>query len=713
MDIYGRTVKKSGSDIIKGTTYEICDESNCQADAKVIYDNINDKFMVVWEDARSGMSDYDIYARFVDSDSGAPSGSEITICDDANSQCEPWAAFDPDNEQYMIVWEEGENPENGPFKIMGGIFDEDLNSISTFTVAESSDPDNIDYNFPCVSFDEDSQRYFVTWNDGDISDGDWRGNIWGKIYDKSGNVKVSQFQIKNGNFVRTDIVPYLSEAFLVTFDNGAKIYGKLVTAGGDIISGDIEISGYPNCDADWANIDTDGINIFVAWEDLRVEYPPPYDNVYPDAFGNCIKLNIPDGADISYSFGNEKELILESRIVTVKIQPDNLESWHDFHAEFENTITFDILNGAGNVVLIEDISSGQSLAGIDPELHPSIRLRADFTRTDPSYTPMLDWWKVRYVGVDDEPPRTTVDYIDGVKGLNDWYTSESVVVWLYAEDLPPDSGSGVNKTYYTLDGGTPQIYNEDSGIVLSTYAPDWTGIWEINFWSVDMKGNVEDRTKPENYLTIKIDAEPPYVEITEPANEQKVLTPFWVKATATDNAEIAWVEFDIEPFGERPGLPFKVYTPPWDWLCDEDPISHPLDGGPYPAGVNVMVRAQIFDSSGQTWIHEVWVHITNWNARARPIFNFRSILERFNLGIAIDSKLNVEIPAPKNSDEVKFVATKALTRRQTTLWDNDFSDGVTASFDIPSGFYKITSTSYKEGEEIASELLSRIFFIKR
>jgi hypothetical protein len=713
MDIMGRTVQKSGSDLSLGTAYDICAESNCQADPKVVYDSVNDKFMVIWEDARSGMTDYDLYARFINADTGAPTGSEITISDDANSQCEPWAAFDPDNEQYMIVWEEGDSPNVGPFKIMGGIFDEDLSEITTFTVAEPSDPDNVDYNFPCVSYDEDSERYLVTWNDGDISDGDWHGNVWGKIYDTSGNVKVSQFQIKNGNFVRTDIAPYLSKAFIVTFDNGAKIYGRLVSSEGDIIGSDIEISGYPNCDADWANIDTDGTNIFVAWEDLRVEYPFPYDDVYPDAFGNCVKLNIPDGSDISYSFGEEKELILDARITSDPIEPDNLESWHDFQVEYENTITFDILNEAGTVVLIEDISHGQSLASIDPVLHPAIRVRADFGRTDPSYTPTLDWWKVRYVGSDEEPPRTWVDYIDGVKGLNDWYTSESVVVWLIAEDLPPDTGSGVDVTYYTLNYGTQEIYNENTGIILTTYAPDWMGIWKVNFWSVDKKGNPEDKSKPENTIEIKIDAEPPYIVITEPVNEQKVKTPFYVRADASDNAEIAWVEFDIEPFGERPGLPIKDYTPPWEWRCNEDPIAHETEGGPQAAGINVMVRAQVFDSSGQTWIHEVWVHITNWGSRVRQIFNFRNILERFNLGFEIGNKLNVEVPEPQNADSAKFVATKVFTRGQTTLWDNDFSNGVSASFNIPTGLYKIMMTSYRDGEEISSDLVSRILYLKR
>ena len=85
-------------------------------------------------------------------------------------------------------------------------------------------------------------------------------------------------------------------------------------------------------------------------------------------------------------------------------------------------------------------------------------------------------------------------------------------------------------------------------------------------------------------------------------------------ADASDNAEIDRVEFDIEPFGERTGLPYVDDTPPYEWECNVGPksIIHSLSDDPQPAGVNVMVRAQVYDKSGQTWTHEVWVYVENW-----------------------------------------------------------------------------------------------------
>jgi hypothetical protein len=40
-------------------------------------------------------------------------------------------------------------------------------------------------------------------------------------------------------------------------------------------------------------------------------------------------------------------------------------------------------------------------------------------------------------------------------------------------------------------------------------------------------------------------------------------------------------------------------------------------GGGQPLGVNKMVRARVFDESGQVWTHEVWVYIKNAESFAK------------------------------------------------------------------------------------------------
>jgi hypothetical protein len=531
---------------------------------------------------------------------------------------------------------------------------------------------------------------------------------------------VNTFTIRTGAFERTAIVNYLTEAFFVTFDNQVNVYGRLVTADGDVLGGDVQVSASSGAEADWNHIATDGSKIFSAWEDKRIVYYPSRYDFLPDVFGNMVYLNIPSGNEITYSFGDEKQFISEAQVTSVVIEPENLEKWHQFLEDHTLTITFDILDETGTIKIMEDISSGQDLSTINPSQYPAIRLQAHFTRNNPTYTPTLSEWSILYEGIDLEPPVTTVNSVVGQFAPNqDWYMSEQVVIWLNAIDYPIDTGSGVEATYYTLNGGPDQLYNEESGIQdVIAEGPNWWAIFEVNFWSVDKQGNVEDRTKTQNYRTIKIDARPPVVVITSPENEEKVSTPFDVIADATDNYQVEYVEFDISPFGKRPGLPWKDTTPPWEWTCNEGPIggSRPLyydPEDPQPLGANAMVRAEAFDTSLQSGWDENWVYVENWHSRPRTLSIFKDILERIKLGIAIDTTLEIGIPIPENADSVEIEARGIFSGKRTIIKDYDLSDGCSANFDIPTGFYKITSISYNDGEIIDRDMIIRIFFIKR
>jgi hypothetical protein len=522
---------------------------------------------------------------------------------------------------------------------------------------------------------------------------------------------VDKFTIESGNYERTDIVPYLTEAFFVSYDNNMKVYGRLVTSDGDFLGSTVQLAASSAAVADWNNLATDGSDIFVAWEDTRIEYEELYDWL-PDCFCNIWNLNIPDPSDITIVFGQEKELILQAQVTSKEIAPTNLDRWHQFLVSYDGSITFDILDGTGQTVIIQNAGNGEDLSGLTA--YTSLKLRAHFTRTVPSSSPTINSWSVLYQGIDTEPPVTSVDHIDGTQGLNGWYTSECVTIWLAWMDYPEATGSGVNHTYYTIDSGQTQIYDDASGIHICSYQPNWYGSWMVNFWSVDYKGNTEVKTKPENYRSIKIDSKRPEVTITSPTEDQEVAIPFEVYATATDNAGVIRVDFDLDPYDTNPGCPWSDTVPPYIWTCN---VPHPrtLETQPSAAGVLKHIKATAYDDSGQKWINEIWVRVTNWGKSREivVIHDFNLILEKFMLGFAIDDKLKIEITKPESADSVKFIATKITTGKQITILDNDFSDGCSASFNLPTGLYKITNTNYKEGEEIASSLILRVFFVHR
>jgi hypothetical protein len=418
----------------------------------------------------------------------------------------------------------------------------------------------------------------------------------------------------------------------------------------------------------------------------------------PDIYCNVWSLNTPSGSDISYNIGSEKSAVLEAHITSVPISPTNLDTWIKFQATKSGSVSFDILDASNMQVLMSGVSSGKNIESITKK---SIRLKARFTRGNPSTTPSLDKWSVTYYGLDEDPPRTSVTAIDGTKGLNEYYISQGVTIWLSAEDFPADTGSGVKQTYYNYAGTSQEIYDIESGIHIAvTQEDDWKGTFNVNFWSVDFKGNTEDRTKPENTVQIKIDAERPYVELTSPANEQQVEVPFWVYAEASDNAVIDRVEFDIEPFGERPGLPYADYEPPYEWWCDVQNKSRPRDPM-YTTDVNVMVRAQAFDSSGQTWLHEVWVCITNWGEGPDP-----------NIKVRLAKTLDIDINTPSNADSVRFTATRKILGVESELRDSDFSDGCQASFNVGTGIFDVKAYSCKDGTDMDLEYSATIVFIR-
>jgi len=246
LDIKARTVQRSGSGFLLGSVIDVCTAVHCQADANVQFDSVNNRFCVAWEDARTSYTDYEIWGRLYDTN-GDPVGVEKDLTNnEVNCQCEPWLAFDSIHQQYILVYENGVTGDNGPFSIEARIFDKDLNQIgSTITIATGTS--SIDYNFPCVEFSELTQRYLVTWNNDDISAGDYWGTIWGKILNTSGNVIVDTFTIKSGEFVRTDIVPYFSSSFFVSFNSmgtsgSGVIWGKMVSSTGNILGGDLQLS---------------------------------------------------------------------------------------------------------------------------------------------------------------------------------------------------------------------------------------------------------------------------------------------------------------------------------------------------------------------------------------------------------------------------------------------------------------------------------------
>ena len=554
MDIKARLVSRSGSNLALGSVIDVCDESNCQADANVEFDSVNNRYCVVWEDARLGVSNYNIYGKLYDT-SGNQVGSEKTISSASYSQCEPWIAFDSVNERYLIVYETGETPDDGPFDIWAGLFDENLNAIGSAQKLADGD-DYTDYNFPCAFFNEETEEYLVTWNDGDISSGDYRGNVWGTILDTSGNVLVNNFQITIGDFVRTDINTYpitnFDDPYFVTYDDGYDIYGKLVTSDGDPSSSHMKlsVSTDPDVKADWANIDIGDDKVFVAWEDTRVEYPSQYDFL-PDVYGNMFELETTTGSSVTYSIGNEIDQVLAAYVTSIEISKAASSIWMDFDAIASSSdIVFNILDGNSGNILISDIDPGDSIQSITAS---SIRLMANFTRSQPSYTPELDYWNVTWLV--NNPPNTpsNPDPADGATGID----VDADLSWTCSD---PDGDTVYYDVYF--DTVNPPVTKVSSGQTATTYDPGIMNFGTTYYWQIVAFDTFGATTNGPIWSFTTYGNNPPYV----PSNPDPP-----DGATDVDlEADISWTGGDPDGDDVTYDIYFGSANPPplkeWDYI---------------------------------------------------------------------------------------------------------------------------------------------------
>jgi len=707
-DVYGAIIDTYGS---VEDTFNICTGSDVAADPCVVFDSINNQFCVVWEDAREGYNNYDIYGKIFDSD-GNQIGSEKEICTTSNSQHEPWIAYDSVNEQYLIVWEEGLTADEGPFSIFAGLFDKDLNQIGSTTTIVTGDEDK-DYNFPCVCYSKETECFLITFNDCDISDEDWYGSVWGTILDDSGDIIEDTFVIKNGNFVRTDIAVYLSSSFFVSYGDSENIWGNLVSSEGEVFSDDVQMSASTSAIADWASIDSNGDKIFVSWEDLRIYYSPPWDNM-PDVYGNIWNLNIPSGSEVEVEFGTEKKLILEAQLTSKPIDPENLVAWIEFGVDFDNTITFDILDYDGNI-LIEEASNGEDLTGIDPEDFPSIRVQGHLSREDPSYSSTIDSWSVMYVGVDEIPPETTIGEIIGDQGLENWYVGNVKIVLNATDGL---YGSGVNHTYFKIDDGLTIEYDPQLGIRLpqdATGDPNTPhGQWDIYYWSIDKAGNLEPEQGP---INIKIDKVTPHCTIWDPPDRANVPLGgnFLVQATAIDNGSgIHYVSFDVGPPYNNP---VNVYEddPPgsgnYKWLCDRS----------FNQKQWRHIIAQVYDYAGHMYEHNIYVFFaTPSDYKPGHVYIFGNefgplpLLSIFKTSILIEQSFIPIILTDWDAEatRVDVEARRCVLGSEYKFSDNDLSDGCYIEVDVPIGLFTLTAKIYENTNLLEERrIISRMLII--
>ncbi|MGC8810797.1 MAG: CFI-box-CTERM domain-containing protein, partial [bacterium] len=264
--IYGQLLNCDGT--AYGNEFQISEEDNNKYNPSVAYDNVNNKFLVVWEEYRSGTS-YDIYGQFVNAN-GTLSGSNFAISNAENEQHYPTVAYDSANQRFLVVWQDYRTDED--YDIYGQLVNANgtLNG-SNFSISTAT---NNQY-YPAIAFDSANQRFLVTWTD-------YRGaisyDIYGQLVNANGTLNGSNFPISTADYDQNHpAVAYDSsnQRFLVAFSSYSPsidhdIYGQIVNADGNLIGSSFIIS---NAEGVQYNpsvaYDTANQRFLVVWEDSR------------------------------------------------------------------------------------------------------------------------------------------------------------------------------------------------------------------------------------------------------------------------------------------------------------------------------------------------------------------------------------------------------------------------------------------------------------
>jgi hypothetical protein len=159
-DIYGRMVNLKGEPV--GEPFGIAwNDSHHSLHPVVIYNSIQHEFLVVYE-FEYVFDDHDIHAQRVDSYGNLIDG-EVVITDLPQNEQHPDVIFNPDSDQYLVVWQRWEgDPEFGGNDIYGQRLYPTGSPIGeTIPIRVSTDNEST----PTVAYLSTQVQYLVMWSD--------------------------------------------------------------------------------------------------------------------------------------------------------------------------------------------------------------------------------------------------------------------------------------------------------------------------------------------------------------------------------------------------------------------------------------------------------------------------------------------------------------------------------------------------------------------
>lgn len=181
--------------------------------------------------------------------------------------------------------------------------------------------------------------------------------------------------------------------------------------------------------------------------------------------------------------------------------------------------------------------------------------------------------------IDTYPPWTDI-WVHGVLGENGWYVSDYVAIGFLAHD----SGSGIDRTMYRLDGGDWHEYGTGTAI----------GVWQngehvIEYYSIDNAGN-EESVKSYGF---KLDNTPPEVTVLSPNGGETLNGTIAIAWSAIDNCD-SNLSVTIEYSNDAGST--------WHLIASNEPNDGEYEWNTFglPDGTNYLIKISTSDEAGNT-----------------------------------------------------------------------------------------------------------------
>jgi hypothetical protein len=224
---------------------------NEDAEAAVAYASGTNEYLVVWRDGRNQATRAaDIYARRVAADGTRPAREErISGPQALGEDGLPAVAYNPDTNEYLVVWQDGRNEATRGLDIYGRRVNAADGKPEGGDVRITGPGATADDSSPTVAYNSADHEFLVAWEDG-RNEATTGLDIYGRRVSAAGQAIGPDFRISGGtaheSWPALAYNPAANEYLVVWMDNRAgawDVYGRRLKGSGSTIGVDFRICG--------------------------------------------------------------------------------------------------------------------------------------------------------------------------------------------------------------------------------------------------------------------------------------------------------------------------------------------------------------------------------------------------------------------------------------------------------------------------------------